>query len=73
MQNDKKMNLYNRIKENRGRLNITQAILAEEVGISRVTMGKIERGGHSPDLITALKIADAFEISIHDLFFLETK
>lgn len=60
--------LYNKIKENRGRLDITQAGLAEEVGISRVTMGKIEKKGHTPDLITALRLADFFEISIHELF-----
>lgn len=64
--------LRNRIKENRGRLNLTQLELAKLAGISRVTLGTIERGSRKTDLITAMKIAIAFEVSVPDLFYFET-
>jgi len=64
--------IVNRIKENRARLNLTQDQIAKEIGVSRVTLGKIENGSN-PGLLTALKLADAFEIGINELFNLKTK
>lgn len=65
--------LKNRIKEHRARRNISQTILAEEVGITRVTMGNIETGKAAPSFIVAWKLAEAFEVAIEELFTLETK
>lgn len=59
--------LKNKIKENRARLNITQATAAKEIGVSRVTFCKIENGA-TPNLITAMKLADIFEITVDNLF-----
>ena len=64
--------LKNRIKENRGRLDITQIELAKLTGVSRVTVGSIERGSRKTDLITAMKIAMVFERSVPELFYFET-
>lgn len=61
------MKIKNKIKENRARLGITQATLAKKIGLSRPTMGKIENG-HTPNLLIALKLAEAFEVSIDELF-----
>jgi len=63
----KTIKLDNRIKEHRGRLDITQQKLAKVLGISRVTIGKIENGADLKTS-TALKLAEAFECSIHEIF-----
>lgn len=63
----------NRIKEHRGRLNITQETLAEAVGITRVTMGNIETGKAVPSFIVAMLLAEEFETTVNELFTLETK
>lgn len=65
-----KMELKNRIKENRARLDITQEDLAKMVGISRVTLGTIEKGTRKVDLINAMKIAIVFDITVDSLFYL---
>ena len=62
--------LTNQIKQHRGRLDLTQKELAKQVGVSRTTLGAIERGS-TPCFITALRIADVFGISVHDFFELE--
>ena len=42
---------------------LAQEILAEEAGIERSHMGKIERGEHMPTLSAVLKIARALNMS----------
>jgi DNA-binding XRE family transcriptional regulator len=64
------MKLLNRIKENRGRLDITQEQLAKKAGVSRETVGRIENGKNA-DLITAMDLADALGVSLIDLFYRE--
>lgn len=59
--------LNNSMKEHRARLGITQETLAKEVDSTRATICKYESGS-APDLITALKIAECFEVSIYDVF-----
>lgn len=64
--------IINKIREYRHKngLFLTQAELAEKVGCSRMGINRIEQGG-TPSLITALKIAAIFEVSIHEIFKLD--
>ena len=51
------------IKEKRERLGISQKELAEKVGISQRFLCDIEQGRSKPSIDTALKIAEALNIS----------
>ncbi|MCK5117275.1 MAG: helix-turn-helix transcriptional regulator [Candidatus Aegiribacteria sp.] len=65
------MKLKNRLRVLRAEKEISQNDLAEEVGLSRQTINSIERGKFNPSIITALKIADYFEVPVEDVFKLE--
>ncbi len=60
--------LQNTIKVERARHNMTQAELALKVGVSRKTINTIETGRFVPTVITAFRIASAFELTIEDIF-----
>ncbi|MCR6644284.1 MAG: helix-turn-helix transcriptional regulator [Terricaulis sp.] len=47
---------------------MTQAQLAERIGMTRQTVIAIEQGKYSPSLEAAFKIADAFGVAITDVF-----
>jgi len=64
------MILRTRIKELRARYNLTQAELAETVGVSRQTMLYLEKGTYNPSLILAHKVAKALHAAIDDVFIL---
>ena len=61
--------LKNRIKEIRNELGLSQAQLAEMVGVSRNTISSIETGQFSPTAKLALVICIALEKKFEDLFF----
>lgn len=63
--------LKNRLKELRARHNLTQIELAKIVGVTRQTIGFIEKGEFSPSVTLALKLADALDCNINELFWLE--
>jgi putative transcriptional regulator len=52
---------------------MTQQELAEKTGASRQTIIAIEAGKYSPSLELAFCIADAFGVSITEVFYHETK
>ena len=60
--------LANSLKSEREARGWTQADLAARVGVSRKTINTIENGVFVPSTITALKIADAFERRVEELF-----
>lgn len=60
--------LKNRIKEHRGRLNITQDELSKRVEVDRMTINNIETGKTTPSIITGLLIAEAFSVSVNEVF-----
>lgn len=62
--------LRNRLKEERERLDLTQAQLAEKVGVSRKTINTVENGIFIPSTVLALKLAKATGRSVERLFFL---
>jgi putative transcriptional regulator len=47
---------------------ITQAELAERIGVTRQTVIAIEQGKYSPTLEMAFQIASVFGVSIDDVF-----
>lgn len=63
--------LQNRVKELRARFGFSQGELAERVGVTRQTIGFIEKGEFSPSITLSLKIAREFEITVDELFWLK--
>lgn len=60
--------LDNRLKEIRGELGLTQAQLAEAVGVTRKTINTVENGVFVPSTLLALKIARAVRRPVEALF-----
>jgi transcriptional regulator with XRE-family HTH domain len=56
--------LGKRIREERQRLNLTQAALAEDIDISDTYMGAIERGERSLTLDTLVRLVNRLGVSI---------
>lgn len=61
----------NRVKELRTAMGMTQAQLAESVGVARVSIVAIENGRFLPTIETALRISNALKAPIEDLFWLK--
>ncbi|ARD48428.1 hypothetical protein SporoP37_09825 [Sporosarcina sp. P37] len=59
----------NHIKELRKQMNLTQAELAEQVGIGRTALSKIENGAYYPSAKTMKKISDVLNKPIGEIFF----
>lgn len=57
-----------RLKDHRQRAGLTQAALADEVGVSRKTINTIENGVFVPSTTLALRLAKRLGCSVHDLF-----
>ncbi|QBI21057.1 helix-turn-helix domain-containing protein [Egibacter rhizosphaerae] len=58
----------NDVRRTRRALELTQAVLAEQVGVSRQTIIAIENGGYAPSVYLALALADALGTSVEALF-----
>lgn len=56
--------LGKRIREERQRLNLTQAQLAEDIDISDTYMGAIERGERSLTLDTLVRLVSRFGVTV---------
>lgn len=63
--------LKNQIKVYRAKNDLTQAELADRVGVTRKTINTVETGRFVPSTILALKLARAFGITVEELFDLE--
>ena len=63
--------LGNSLKAERERLGLTQAALAERVGVSRKTINTVENGVFVPSTLLALKLAAALDRSVEMLFRIE--
>ena len=63
--------MKNNIRVERAIKNITQAELAEQVGVSRQTINTIESNKYVPSTVLALKIARVFERPLEDIFMLD--
>lgn len=60
--------IENRLKVLRAERDWTQADLADRVGISRQAVISIEKYKYTPSLELAFKIAEAFGVSINQVF-----
>ena len=58
------------LKEARTKAGLTQAELAERVGVSRKTINTVENGVFVPSTLLALKLAAVLKLKVEDLFFL---
>ena len=47
---------------------MTQAELADRVGVTRQTINAIEQGRYSPSLVVAFKMARVFGVPLEDVF-----
>ena len=63
--------MKNNIRIERAIKAITQAELAELIGVSRQTINSIESGKYIPSTVLALKIAFVFEHSVESIFSLD--
>jgi putative transcriptional regulator len=60
--------MKNRIKELRGKLQITQEELADAASVRRETIVFLEQGKYNPSLKLAHEVAKALKTTIDDLF-----
>ena len=63
--------LANSLKEKRLALGLTQAELAEHVGVTRKTINTVENGVFVPSTLLALKLARALSEPVELLFRIE--
>jgi putative transcriptional regulator len=70
----KKLEITNNIRRLRFFANeMTQQELAEKAGVSRQTIIAVEAGKYNPSLELAFRIAEAFGVSIGEVFGYEVK
>lgn len=62
--------LRNRLKQWRTAKNLTQAQLAELIGVSRKTINTVENGVFVPSVLLSLKLARQLGTSVESLFHL---
>ncbi|MEZ0611780.1 helix-turn-helix transcriptional regulator [Fibrella sp. WM1] len=63
--------MKNRLKVERAEQNLSQAELAERIGVSRQTINSIESGRYVPSTVLALKLAQVFQKPVDQLFMLD--
>ena len=63
--------LSNRLRDLRAQRDLTQAALAEQVGVSRKTINTVENGVFVPSATLALKLARALGCPVEAIFSLE--
>jgi putative transcriptional regulator len=63
--------LISHLKALRSEAGLTQAQLAEAVGVSRKTINTVENGVFVPSTLLALKLARALDKNIHEIFELK--
>lgn len=63
--------MKNLIKVERARHDLTQAQLAEKLGVSRQTIHAIEKNKFNPSVTLAIKMARFFKVTVEYLFDIE--
>lgn len=61
--------MTNRLRVLRAEHDLSQADLAQRLGVSRQTVNAIETGKYDPSLPLAFKVAQVFTKRIEDIFF----
>lgn len=63
--------MKNRLEEIRKQKKVTQEELANDLEVSRQTIGSLENGRYNPSIILAFKIARYFDMAIEEIFIYE--
>ena len=63
--------MNNSIKVERAKHNLTQAQLAEIIGVSRQTINAMELNKYVPSTLLALKLSKLFNVSVNEIFLLD--
>ncbi|OYX22406.1 MAG: ISNCY family transposase [Flavobacteriales bacterium 32-35-8] len=63
--------MKNNIKVQRAIHDMTQADLADKIGVSRQTINAMEKNKYVPSTVLSLKIAQLFKVSVEEIFFLD--
>ena len=63
--------MKNRLEELRKQRGIKQEDLANDLEVSRQTIGSLENGRYNPSILLAFKIAKYFNMSIEEIFIYE--
>ena len=63
--------LRNRVRELRAREDYSQTDLGQLIGVTRQTIGLIEKTDYQPSVTLALKIAQVFSLPLEEVFWLE--
>lgn len=63
--------MTNNIRLERAKLDITQQVLANRIGVSRQTINSIEANRYVPSTILAIKISNIFNTNVNNIFQLE--
>ena len=63
--------IANEIKQRRAELGLTQAELADKVGVTRKTVNTVENGVFTPSATLAIKLAQALNVPVETLFWIE--
>jgi putative transcriptional regulator len=63
--------MKNKLKVERAIHDLTQAELADKIGVSRQTINAMEKNKYVPSTLLALKLARLFKKPVEDIFFLE--
>lgn len=61
--------MKNNVKLERMKKGIAQQDLAKRVGVTRQTIGLIEKGDYNPTLSLCITIAEELELTLNDLFW----
>ena len=61
--------MKNNVKVNRMKASITQEQLAKRIGVTRQTIGLIEKGEYNPSLQLCVAIAKELNKTLDDLFW----
>lgn len=60
--------MKNKLRQLRAERSWSQALLAEQLDVSRQTVNAIENEKYDPSLPLAFKIAQVFDLTIEDIF-----
>lgn len=63
--------LRNRVRELRAREQYSQTELGKLIGVTRQTIGMIEKGDYQPSITLGLKIAKTFKLPVEEVFWLD--
>lgn len=63
--------MKNKLEELRKQMGIKQEDLANDLEVSRQTIGSLENGRYNPSILLAFKIARYFGLTIEEIFIYE--